>query len=235
MNYALMKLLGMYPMNEAGGDAGDAGGGAPAADAGAAPAATDTPAAAPAADPASLLGDAVKTGDDAKPDDQEAKPDVPETYELKAPEGIELDEAVMPQVNELLKELGLPQDKAQQVFEKLLEIDAARQPTPEQVNQYYEQQATLLNQQWGEECRKLEGLGGDNFNKSLETCSQVMVKFGTPELREFLNYSALGSHPEMFKFMHAIGSAMSQDTLEHGGTPGKGPRPIEDRLWPAKS
>lgn len=240
MNYMLMKLMGRLAMNEA--PAAEA----PAPASSGAPAA-EAPAAAPAAAPApaeggSLLGDLAggdKPAEDGAPADADAaKPDapvVPEVYEFKMPEGEELDEAAAPMVQELFKELGLPQEKAQEVLNKLLEIDKARQPSPEQIQQYYEQQAAELNKNWGEECRKLPELGGDNFNKSLETCSQVMVKFATPELRKFLTYSALGSNPEFFKFIHAIGSAMSQDTLEHGGNAGKGPRDIADRLWPAKS
>lgn len=235
MNYMLMKLLGRLAMNEA------APADAPAAAASGAPAETAAPAAEPAA-AGSLLGDLAggdKPADAADPaaDGEAAKtdaPPVPEAYEFKMPEGEELDEAAAPMVQELFKELGLPQEKAQEVLNKLLEIDKARQPSPEQIQQHYEQQASELNKNWGEECRKLPELGGDNFNKSLETCSQVMVKFASPELRDFLTFSALGSNPEFFKFVHAIGSAMSQDTLEHGGNAGKGPRAPEDRLWPAK-
>jgi hypothetical protein len=157
---------------------------------------------------------------------------VPESYDLKAPEGVEVDDSVLPQVQDLFKELGLPQDKAQEVFQKLLEIDQARQPTPEQVQQHYEQQAMDLNKQWGDECAKLPELGGENFNKSLEVASKVMVKFGTPELRQFLTYSALGSNPEFFKFIHTIGQSMSQDTMVHGGDARQGTRSIEARLWP---
>lgn len=238
MSYLMMKMLGLLPMDEAGGDAGTPGGAAPAADA---------PAAAPAAAPApaeagSLLGDLTKPAvegekpaDGAEPPKADDAPAVPEAYEFKLPDGMELDEKAAPMVQDLFKELGLPQDKAQQVLEKLLEIDQARQLSPEQVQQQYEEQAADLNKNWADECRKLPELGGDNFNKSLETCSQVMVKFASPELRNFLTYSALGSNPEFFKFIHSIGSAMSQDTLEHGGAAGKGPRSIEDRLWPASN
>jgi hypothetical protein len=237
MNYLMLRMLGLHPMDEAAADGGQAGGGETAA-APAAPAAAPTaPAAAP--EPAgSLLGDLAKPADadaaapvdaDAEPAD---KPDVPESYDLKAPEGVELDDSVLPQVQDLFKELGLPQDKAQEVFQKLLEIDQARQPTPEQVQQHYEQQAMDLNKQWGDECAKLPELGGENFNKSLEVASKVMVKFGTPELRQFLTYSALGSNPEFFKFIHTIGQSMSQDTMVHGGDARQGTRSIEARLWP---
>lgn len=243
MNYLMLRMLGLVLMEEAGADGGQAGG-APAAPAAApataaapaVPAVETAPAAAPVAEAGSLLGDLAKPEGEAKPADPAAQPDapaVPEAYEFKLPEGVELDEAVLPKVQELFKDLGLPQDKAQAVMEKLLEIDQARQPTPEQIQQHYEQQAQDLNKQWGAECAKLPELGGENFNKSLEVASKVMVKFGTPELRNFLTYSALGSNPEFFKFIHSIGSAMSQDTLEHGGAVSNGPLSIEKRLWPA--
>lgn len=241
MNTFIHRMLGHYLQDEAGGDAGTPGGAAPAADAGAAPGTAPAVAPAAPAEAGSLLGDLTKPagegenpadGDAAKPADT---PVVPETYEFKLPDGAELDDTTLPMVQDLFKELGLPQDKAQAVLEKLLEIDNARQPSPEQIQQHYEEQAAALNKNWGEECRKLEGIGGENFNKSLETCSQVMVKFASPELRNFLTYSALGSNPEFFKFIHAIGSAMSQDTLEHGGAASKGPRSIENILWPASN
>lgn len=233
MNIFSMMRAGYFLQNEAPADGGQGGGAEPAADAAPAPA---------AAEPASLLGDlaggdnpadpaaAPVEGEQAKPADA---PAAPEAYEFKMPEGEELDEAAAPMVQELFKELGLPQDKAQEVLNKLLEIDKARQPSPEQIQQHYEQQAAALNQQWADEVRKLPDLGGDKFNQTLETCSKVMVKFATPELRNFLTYSALGSNPEFVKFVHAIGSAMSSDTMEHGGTATKGQRSIEDRLWPA--
>lgn len=239
MNYLMLKMLGLVLMEEAGADGAPAGG-APAAAPVAAPAAPAAAAveAAPAApaEAGSLLGDLAKPEGDAKPADPAAQPDapaVPEAYEFKLPDGVELDDTVLPKVQELFKDLGLPQDKAQAVMEKLLEIDQARQPTPEQIQQHYENQAQELNKQWGAECAKLPELGGENFNKSLEMASKVMVKFGTPELRNFLTYSALGSNPEFFKFIHSIGSAMSQDTLEHGGAVSNGPLSIEKRLWPA--
>lgn len=238
MNYLMLKMMGLLPMDEAAVDGGQGGGGEPAAAAPAAAPATTAPA--PAAAPAgSLLGDLAKPADTdpaaASPDadaEPAAKPDVPEVYDLKAPEGIELEDAVLPQVQDLFKELGLPQDKAQEVFQKLLEIDQARQPTPEQVQQHYEQQAMDLNKQWGDECAKLPELGGENFNKSLEVATKVMVKFGTPELRDFLTYSALGSNPEFFKFIHSVGLAMTPDTMEHGGNAVRKEESISSMFYP---
>lgn len=229
MNLFIHGRLGHFFMNEAGAEGGDGGGAAAPAPA------ADAPPAAPAAEPAgSLLGDQIQKPADAPPepgegdkpaepkaDEQEAQ-GAPEAYEaFTVPDGAELDEKTLPMVQDLFKELGLPQDKAQAVLDKLLEIDAARQPTAEQAEQMraqaYEQGISNLNKQWSDECAKLPEIGGDNFAQSLEVASSVMVKYASPELRSFLNNSALGSNPEFFKFIHAIGSAMKDDTMVHGG------------------
>jgi len=247
MSINLIKLLGRLYMNEAPTDGGDGGGGnapaaAPVAEAPTAPAAESAPAAekptAPA-EPTSLLGDDPnKPTEPAKPGEGEDvgdKPaEVPEAYEpFTLPEGEELDENALPMVQDLFKELGLPQDKAQEVLNKLMEIDKARQPTQEQIQTMQVERITALNASWGEACKKLPELGGENFAKSAEVAASVMTQFGTPELREFLNYSALGSHPEFFKFIHAVGSSMKQDTMVHGGeeAPSSSKKP-EERLWP---
>lgn len=221
--YALNKLFGYHPMDEAGG-----------ADIGSAPAATPAPAATTAA-PTSLLGsepaapasaapapadpaaivDPATPAEEAKPDDTQGAPEAYEAFTV--PEGTELDDAVMSDVHALFKDLGLPQDKAGEVLGKLLEIQSKLNGTPEQQQEAMHRQVSELNTGLAEQCKALPGIGGENFNKSLETASQVMLTFGTPELRDLVTYTAVGSHPEFFKFIHAIGSKMAPDVFEHGG------------------
>ena len=223
----LRKLFGLHPMEEAGGaDLGSA----PAAPAAAQPATPTSllgsePAPAPAADQApadpaaAAEADAAKPADDAKP---EEVPGAPEAYEpFTLPEGVAIDEAVMPDVHALFKELGLPQDKAGEVLGKLLAIQEKLNGTPEQQQEAMHQQVSELNAGLAEQCKTLPGIGGENFNQSLETASKVMLAFGTPELRDLVTYTAVGSHPEFFKFIHAIGSKMSPDVFEHGGESAK--------------
>lgn len=221
----LRKLFGLCLMEEAGG-----------ADLGSAPAA---PAAAQPATPTSLLGsepapaadqapadpaataeaDPANPAEDSKP---EEVPGAPEAYEpFTLPEGVAIDEAVMPDVHALFKELCLPQDKAGEVLGKLLAIQEKLNGTPEQQQEAMHQQVSELNAGLAEQCKALPGIGGENFNQSLETASKVMLAFGTPELRDLVTYTAVGSHPEFFKFIHAIGSKMSPDVFEHGGESAK--------------
>ena len=229
----LRKLFGLMPMEEAGADGVPAGGGTDGAPAGTPPAAaTDAPANVEAS---SLLGE-VKTDKpadlaptDAKPaegedgekkeGDEAKKPEgAPEVYaEFKAPDGIELDPEVMPEVHEIFKDLGLSQEKAQEVFEKFLGIQEKLAGTPEQQMQAAEQQIVALNTRLAEECRNLPEIGGEKFAESLATASKVMQQFGSPEFRSLIAYTGVGSHPEFFKMMVAIGSKMSPDNFVQGG------------------
>lgn len=220
----LRKLFGLHPMEEAGGaDIGSA----PAA---AAPAATTEPTsllgATPApADPAPAPADPAAAADPATPAEAvkpEDVPGAPEAYEpFSLPEGVEIDESVMPDVHALFKELGLPQDKAGEVLGKLLAIQEKLNGTPEQQQEAMHQKVSELNAGLAEQCKALPGIGGENFQQSLEAASKVMLAFGTPELRDLVTYTAVGSHPEFFKFIHAIGSKMSPDVFEHGGESAK--------------
>ena len=244
MNMFIHLRLGHYLQDEAGGDGGDGGGAAPAP---AADAPADAkPAAEPAAtaEGSSLFGietpeelaakqEAEKKANEQKTEEQltkeadekaakeKAEKDAlgaPETYEaFKAPEGVEIAEEVMPDVQALFKDLNLPQDKAQEVFEKLLGLQERINGTPEEQMQRAEQQIIALNTSMAEQCKSLPGIGGEKFGESLATASKVMQQFGTPELRSLIALTGVGSHPEFFKMMVAIGSKMSPDTFERGG------------------
>lgn len=242
---ALRRMFGLHPMNEA-----------PAAEA-PAPAAAATEAPAPTAAPSPVVGmlgaDPVATpapvdapadgADPAKVDDPatkteepEAPAGAPEAYaEFTAPEGIELNPAVLPELQEFFKGLNLPQDKAQAALETLLAIQAKAEGTPEQQAEALDSQIVDLHAQLAEQTRNLPDIGGANFEKSMEVAGKVMAKFATPEFRELINYMAISSHPEFFKFVHSIGVAMSPDVFEHGGAAPSGQKSIADRLWPGSN
>lgn len=234
----LRKLFGLHPMNEAPADGAPAGGGD-------APAAAAAPAAAPATEskaateePTSLLtGD--KPAADAEPPKTEEASGAPEAYEpFKAPEamaGIELDAEATQELGSLFKELGLPQDKAQAAFEKLLGIQQKLAGTPEQQQAAIAQNVQALSKQWEAECRALPEIGGANFDESLKSAHSVMTRFGDEGIKEMLAYSGLGSNPQFFKMMVNIGRAMADDTIVHGGALGNGPKSVAERLWPGSN
>ena len=245
---ALRKLFGLVPMNEAPADGGEGGGGGDLAPTGSEPAPTgETPV---NVEGSSLLGDLKpeektdpvptdekpegekKDNEDGEKKDDKPDEGAPEAYEaFKAPDGIELDAAVMPEVHEIFKDLGLSQEKAQEVFEKFLGIQQKLAGTPEEQMQAAEQQIVALNTRLAEECKNLPEIGGEKFGQSLATASKVIQTFGTPEFRQLVAYTGVGSHPEFFKMMVAIGSKMSPDNFVQGGDPAVTERRGEDIMF----
>lgn len=218
--YELRKLFGFHPMEEAGGSDAGSGGAATAAPtsllgADPAPSADAAPATEPVAD--KVADPAAEAA--AKTEEAIGAPEAYEAFAL--PDGVEIDESVMPDVHALFKELGLPQEKAGEVLGKLLDIQAKMAGTPEQQHAAMEANISSLNTSLAEQCKALPDIGGEKFQQSLEVASKVMQQFGSQELRELVTYSAVGSHPEFFKFIHAIGSKMSPDVFEHGGEKAK--------------
>jgi len=212
----MMKLLGRVYMNEAPADGGQGGGApapaaSPAADAPPAPAegsllTPPAPADAPAPD-ASKTPEQIQQEADAK---AKTEPDAkltgaPEAYEdFSLPEGMEMDADVLGEFKNLAKELNIPQAKAQQL------IDFQAQLATKQAEQY---QAAVIKQgqDWAAEVRNDPVLGGENYEKSVESAIKVIQSFGDPALTELLRSTGLGNNPALFKFCHRISSAISED------------------------
>jgi hypothetical protein len=48
---------------------------------------------------------------------------------------------------------------------------------------------------------------------------KTIETFGTPELRNLLNSTGMGNHPEFVKLAYRIGKAISEDGFVRGGAP----------------
>ena len=232
MSPLMMKLLGRVYMSEV--DAGGGGGGAdapaPAADA-PAPAAEGSvltppaPADAPAPDatknPEQIQqeADAAKDKEDGKDADDKDKPaGAPEAYEdFTLPEGMEMDAAVLGEFKNLAKELNIPQAKAQQL------IDFQTQLATKQSEEY---QAAVVkqSQEWAASIKNDPEIGGENYEKNVESAIKVIQSFGDPALTELLNQSGLGNHPALFKFCHRISAAISEDKFVLPGSQANAPK-----------
>lgn len=150
----------------------------------------------------------------------------PEFYEFKAPEGVVLDEAVMGEFSTVAKELGLTQDAAQAVVEKLAPKIAERnaQAQAEAVAAY---RAELVIQ-----VKADKEIGGEKLNEKLAVADKALAAFGTPALRALLNTSGLGDHPEIIRAFYRAGKAISEDSFVPGGTkPSKAELSVASRLY----
>lgn len=191
-------------------EGGDNGGAAPGTTG--TPAGTETPPANNGGTPAGNEQD--KGTEPAKaPKADLGKPAVaaPEKYEFKAAEGQELDAEAVKAFEPIAKELNLSNEQAQ----KLVDVYGSK-IMPKLV----EQQAAQWQQQieqWAEQVKADKDLGTD---ASIGAAQKAMDKFGSPELKQYLNETGLGNHPELVRIFANIGKAMSEDGLVTGNSGG---------------
>lgn len=158
---------------------------------------------------------------DTKTDDTKAtEPEVPESYDLQMPDGIELDKASADEFTTIAKELKLDQAAAQKL------ADIAAKQAQRQVEAH-----TRLVESWVEQVKTDKDIGGDKLDENLGIARKALDTFGTPELRDVLNASGLGNHPEVIKAFVKAGKAISEDKFVAGAPKGSDTDPAR-KLFP---
>lgn len=204
------------------------GGAAPAPSEPAAPAAE---APAPAGEPAKQEGDKPQSGaegdkpqedkpaDDDKPaeesDDEKQKQEgAPEKYEFTAGEGVELDTEALKDFEPVARDLNLTNEQAQKLVDAYPKILAG-------VQQRQAEAWQAQTEQWAADVKADKEIGGDKLTANLSAAQRALDQFGTPELKEYLNTTGLGNHPDLVKTFVKIGKAMSEDGMVDGSNQGQ--------------
>lgn len=161
-----------------------------------------------AGEPKTNDGTAAPPADNASPapvDTQATTPAVPENYELTMPEGVELDSVAADEFKAIAKELKLDQASAQKV------ADVGAKMAQRQAEKH-----TELVKSWVESVKADKDLGGDKLQENLAVAKKALDTFGTPELRDVLNATGLGNHPEVIRAFYRAGKAISEDRFVQG-------------------
>ena len=125
----------------------------------------------------------------------------PEKYEFKPVEGGELDSAIVDTFAEAARELNLTQEAAQKLVDRM---------APKMVQRQLEKHVEIRGQ-WADDSRSDKEFGGDKLAANLAIARKPLDMFGTPQLRELLNTSGLGDHPEVIRLLYRFGRAVSED------------------------
>lgn len=144
-------------------------------------------------------------GGDGDGDGDSGESNAPESYEdFDIPEGVTtFSEPVVAALGEVASELGLSQEQAQKVIDKI---------GPAQL----EAQTSVVNNandSWVKASRADKEVGGENYAPSLKNARRAIDRFATPEFRKLLTGKAtrLANHPEMLRFLARVGNATSTD------------------------
>ena len=179
----------------------------PAAAPVAAPVAAPAPlAGAPAPTAAPVPASAAAAPAPAAPPAVAAPPAAPESSTFTAPEGHELDSATADAFAGVAKELGLTQDAAQKVVDKMAPHLAQRQA----------EQIKAVHEQWREQSTADKEFGGDKLAENLGLAKKAMDTFASPELKALMNQTGLGNHPEVIRMFVKAGKAISEDSFVAG-------------------
>lgn len=173
--------------------------------------------AAPAAGTTATAPTDAPSAQDAKP----TEPVVPEAYDLKMPDGVELDQAATTEFTAIAKELKLDQAAAQ----KLADIGA-------KMAQRQAQAHAQLVETWTEQVKTDKEIGGDKLAENLGVARKAIDTFGSPELKALLNSSGLGNHPEVVKLAFKVGKAIREDRFVSGSPKGNTTNDPAKKLFP---
>lgn len=168
-----------------------------------------TPPATPPATPAAAENKPAETKVDARTPEKPADEKLaaaPEKYDFKAPEGKAFDEAVLNEFSTVAKELNLTQDAAQKMLDKMAPSIAAQQQA----------RIESVRAEWETSSRADKEFGGEKLTENLAVAKTFADKFSTPELKQLLNETGLGNHPEVIRLFYRAGKAISQDTFVGG-------------------
>lgn len=150
------------------------------------------------------------------------KTEVPETYDLQMPEGVELDQEAAAEFIGIAKSLQLSQENAQ----KLATIAGKIQ------QKQAEAHAAKL-EAWVEQVKSDKEIGGDKLEENLGVARKAMDAFGSAELKEALNTSGLGNHPAVIKAFFKVGKAISEDGFVRGAAPSANTNDPAKKLFPS--
>lgn len=145
--------------------------------------------------------------DAAVPAVTDPRPGAPESYaDFILPDGMSADAKMSEDFTALAREMNLPQDQAQ----KLVDLYAGylRDMTDEPVRNQQETQA-----QWARAARADREYGGLRFDKNIAIAARAIDRFGGQPLRQALEVTGAGNHPEVIRFLYRVGKAMSEDSM----------------------
>lgn len=140
-------------------------------------------------------------------------------YTLTMPDGVELDGELADALGPEFKELGLTHAQAQKLVDKYIGIQQGR--AAKQTEGF-----AKTVEGWVDTAKKDAEIGGDKWDGTVQAATRAVNRLGTPALKEYLNASGGGNHPELIRFMAKAGAMISEDNPASGGAGGQG-KPAE--------
>jgi|TARA_Y100000310_G_scaffold171987_2_gene172113 hypothetical protein len=155
-------------------------------------------------------GDDSQESEDGKADEGQ-KDGAPEEYQdFKLPTDVAIDEKLVAEFTPIAKELNLTQEQAQKLVD--LQVKNMQEFVTTQQKTWGD-----LQESWVSAVKADDEIGGTSFDENLSVAQKALDAFGSSALREVLDTTGAGNHPELVRFFYKVGKALSEDTLHQGG------------------
>lgn len=167
----------------------------------------------------SILGSVDDPKNETKPDGEqgkqtgEGKPNATgaaSELEIKLPDGITADPAVLKEFQSIAKKVGLDSEKASELA--AWELKRQQTVAAAQVSAWEKQ-----GQTWEKQLAEDPDLGGPKLNETVLAAKKALRKYGGEPLANALADLGIGSHPELVRAFARIGRAMAEDSSDAGG------------------
>lgn len=151
----------------------------------------------------------------------------PEVYaDFVAPEGVTLDPAILDEFKPIAKELNLPQEQAQKV------VDLGAKMVQRTIDGIFSQHQEKVGN-WLKEAEGDAEIGADiklGKDSAALRAFNTITK-GDEKVKQMVDESGIGNHPEFLRIFYRISKQMREDTFEIPGTGGLSTSP-GDLLYP---
>lgn len=171
--------------------------------------------------------DDVKAKTDADKAKEDAKTEKVVEYNLKLPDGSVLPPSTIEEISTFAKENGLSNEAAQ----KLIDRENSK------MSMFFAQKRESLKpivEGWLKSAEKdpvIGGKDGSEFKANIGLAKRALDKANVPGLKEVLDKSGLGNHPDMIKFCMFWGKTLVNDKFEKGSAISKSKKSIEEKLY----
>jgi hypothetical protein len=160
-------------------------------------------------------------GKDGSGDSDETDDGAPEQYaDFDLPEGVAVDTELLDRFKGVGKELNMTQEQAQGMATMYAELAKAQTEA-----------VTKTLGEWADATKKDSEVGGPKFGENLAVAKKAIQKFGTPELKQFLDHGGAGNHPEVVRFLYRVGKTLSEDNPDNTGGDGGQRKKTADVLY----
>jgi len=159
-------------------------------------------------------------------DGEEEYEGAPESYEdFEVPEGFNINPEALESFQEFAKEWDLSQEHAQELVD--FHAKEVKSMMEDQQKAWTETRET-----WVKDARNDEEFGGQAFNENMKHVATAVNEFGSPELRQVLNQTGLGDHPELVRFFYRVGKLAGEGNFHTGQGGSSGETDPAKTLYP---